>query len=442
MKETEQKIWIGDWDLSGEESFRAESHKEFNHELPIVDTLGDNRSLQLQSNRRDFLKYLGFGLGAATIAASCEIPLKRVIPYVIKPDDIVPGVANYYASSFVQGGDYCSILVKTREGRPIKIEGNDLSSVTKGGTSARAQAAVLSLYDTNRFRAPLKRSADGDTETTWEALDKQISETLTPTSRVRILTGTIMSPTSKKAIDEFKARYPNTQVISYDAVSSAALLKANEQCFGVRGIPDYHFDKAKVVVGIQADFLGTWISPVEYTKDYIINRKVNDPKHAEMSRHYQVESYFSLTGSKADNRIQIRPSEAGAAVAHVYNAVASATGGTTISAPQLDPEAAAALAKVGRTLASNRGQSLVVCGTNNIGEQTLVNRINDLLGNYGHTLDFGAVNNKRQGDESGVRQLTLDMQGNQVDALFLWGANPVYDLPNGQEIAEAIATVP
>ena len=440
MKETEQKIWIGDWDLSGDQSFVEESHKEFSKDLTIIDSFGDNRGLGLQSNRRDFLKYLGFGLGAATVAAGCEIPLKRAIPYVIKPDDIVPGVANYYATSFVQGGDYCSVLVKTREGRPIKIEGNDLSGVTKGGTSARAQAVVLSLYDTNRFRGP-QQNTDG-TEITWEALDTHIANTLTPASRVRILTGTIMSPTAKKVLSEFKIKFPNAQVISYDAVSSAALLKANEQCFGVKGTPDYYFDKAKVIVGIQADFLGTWISPVEYAKAYATNRRIKDSQNPEMSRHYQVESYFSLTGSNADNRIQIRPSEAGAAIAHLYNAVASTVGAPLVTAPQLHQETVAALTKIGRALSAQKGQSLVVCGTNNIGEQILVNRINDLLGNYGRTIDLGTVNHMRQGDESAIRQLVSDLQGNQVDALFVWGVNPVYELPNGKDIAAAIANVP
>ena len=137
-----------------------ESAKSEFVELPIVETLGDDEKAEsLTANRRDFLKYMGFGLGAATLAASCEIPMKKAIPYVTKPDAIVPGVANYYATSFVQGGDYCSVLVKTREGRPIKIEGNGLSKVTRGGTSARAQASVLSLYDSNRFQGALKDGA-------------------------------------------------------------------------------------------------------------------------------------------------------------------------------------------------------------------------------------------------------------------------------------------
>jgi len=150
MKNKSNEVWIGDAQIANDPAYLSESNQEF-HSLTVVQQLEDPSQVDLNSNRRDFLKYLGFGLGAATVAASCEIPVRKAIPYVIKPDAIVPGIATYYASSFAQGGDYCSILVKTREGRPIKIEGNSLSSVSKGGTSARAQASVLSLYDTSRI---------------------------------------------------------------------------------------------------------------------------------------------------------------------------------------------------------------------------------------------------------------------------------------------------
>lgn len=150
MKMNESTIWIGEEDLVRNPDFIAANNSELNP-VSLESILEDEKSGMVESNRRDFLKLLGFGIGAATLA-SCEIPVKKAIPYVIKPDTIVPGIANYYASSYVNGGDYCSILVKTREGRPIKIEGNALSSITKGGTNARVQAAVLSLYDYNRIK--------------------------------------------------------------------------------------------------------------------------------------------------------------------------------------------------------------------------------------------------------------------------------------------------
>jgi hypothetical protein len=150
MKQKETSVWIDEQDLTQNPEFLSKLESELSP-VALESVLEDERAGLLETNRRDFLKVLGFGIGAATLA-SCEIPVKKAIPYVIKPDAIVPGIANYYASSFVNGGDYCSILVKTREGRPIKIEGNAASAISKGGTNARVQASVLSLYDYNRTK--------------------------------------------------------------------------------------------------------------------------------------------------------------------------------------------------------------------------------------------------------------------------------------------------
>ncbi|MBK8557668.1 MAG: TAT-variant-translocated molybdopterin oxidoreductase [Lewinellaceae bacterium] len=185
-------IWVSTEDLNREESFLQSAEKEFSIEnIAEVDE-------KWTTNRRDFLKVMGFGLGAATIAASCEIPVRRAIPYVVKPADIVPGVANYFASSFVNGGDYCAILVKTREGRPIKIEGNSLSSITNGGTSARAQSLVLSLYDTRRIKQAGTISNGELAGLNWADLDNKVKGQLSLGGQVRIISNTNMSPTAKR----------------------------------------------------------------------------------------------------------------------------------------------------------------------------------------------------------------------------------------------------
>ena len=230
-------IWVSTEDLMREESFLQSAEKEFSIEN-IAESDG-----QWTASRRDFLKLLGFGLGAATVAASCEIPIKKAIPYVTKPDEIVPGVANYFASSFANGGDYCAVLVKTREGRPIKIEGNTLSNITGGGTSARAQAVVLSLYDTRRIKQGGMIDNGVVKPLSWSDLDSKIKGQLQLGGQVRIISNTNMSPTAKKALGEFQAKYPNSRVITYDPVSSAALLAANQQSFGIRAVPNYHFDQ-------------------------------------------------------------------------------------------------------------------------------------------------------------------------------------------------------
>jgi MoCo/4Fe-4S cofactor protein with predicted Tat translocation signal len=441
MKDQNKGVWIGVEDRNREPSVLEAAKKEF-HNSPELNPLENEAVAEnLSSNRRDFLKMLGFSLGAATVAAGCDAPIRKAIPYVVKPDTIVPGVATYYATSFVNGGDYCSILVKTREGRPIKIEGNSLSPITRGGTSARVQAAVLSLYDTNRLRSAGK-IVDGKLEKmSWADLDKEVASKLNAGAQVRILTNTVLSPSAKSAIAEFQGKYPNTKVVSYDPVSSSALLQANEACFGERAIPNYRFEDAKVIVSFGADFLGTWISPVEYAAQYAKGRKVADKKKPEMSWHVQVESGMSLTGSNADNRVLVKPSEQAAAVAHLYNEVARLTGGTAVNAPSVNDKAAAALTKVAARLVENKGKGLVISAGNNLGEQILINKINDLLGNLGQTIDFVEASYQRQGDDPAVRDLIREMNAGEVDALFVWGANPVYDRPDGQEFKAGLEKV-
>ena len=442
-------VWIGVDQITQSEGYREIVQEEF-HQKDLTDHLTESSTYDTSSNRRDFLKFLGFGLGAATMASSCEIPIKRAIPYVIKPDQIVPGVATYYASSFVQGGDYCSILVKTREGRPIKIEGNSLSSVTKGGTSARAQASVLSLYDTSRIKGPstiTEGTINMPTSATdgigWDGLDKAVMGKLTAAAQIRIVTHTILSPTTKKAIASFQAKYPNTEVVAYDPVSSAAMLAANEACFGIRAIPNYRFDRANTIVSFEADFLGTWISPVEYAAQYAEKRRINtNLSKATMSRHIQVETNMSLTGSNADNRILIKPSEHGAAIIAFYNEVARALGGETVAGPELNAEQSAKIKKVAAEVLADPKNALVISGSNNLGEQTLINATNYLLGNIGQTIDFAAVSYQRQGDDRSVTRLIEEMNSGRVDALFIMdGANPAYDIPNANLFAESAAKV-
>ncbi len=440
MKDQNNKIWIGMDDLTDSSFYQESAQNEFN-EVPIVDTLANKEVLETEASRRDFLKYLGFGLGAATLAAGCDIPVRRAIPYVVKNDELVPGVATYYASSFVNGGDYCAILVKTREGRPIKIEGNSLSEVTKGGTSARVQASVLSLYDYNRLKGPARVENERPSGISWEEIDKNVRGGLNEGSKIVIVANTILSPTSKKALEDFTFKYPNTEVVMYDPISASAMLQANEECFGDKVIPDYHFDHAKVIVSFGADFLGTWISPVEYAADYVKNRKIKDIEHAEMSRHIQFESQMSLTGSNADHRVFVKPSEQGAAIANLYNEIASLNGSPSISAPSVNEKAADSIRKIARELNAHKGEALVVAGSNNIGEQVLVNAINNLLGSYGSTISFTNASLQRQGIDRDVQGLIRDMNAGSVDAVFVWGANPAFDLPNSEAFAEGLSKV-
>ena len=420
MKKQNNNIWIGTDQLENSADYRAATDVE-------VAQQQQNENPRLEATRRDFLKYLGFGVTAATIA-SCDIPVRKAIPYVSKPDTIVPGVASYFASTFVQGGDYVPVLVKTREGRPIKIEGNSLSPITEGGTSARAQASVLSMYDTSRYDGPgrisggvMDRKRIYADNPSWEVLDAEIGDRLRDARQIRILSHTILSPSLKAAIRDFKNRMPgNTVLVQYDPISSSALLDAHASAFGVRAVPHYRFDNANVIVGFNADFLGTWISPVEYARQYAYGRRTNGSR---MSRHIQVEGHMSLTGSNADNRIMVKPSEQGQAILALYNAIVG--GG---SAAQLDRATAAKIEAVAEELRAARGSALVVSGSNNLYEQQLVIAINRALGSYGSTIETNRWSLQRQGSDQDMARFIQELESGAVDAVIvLDGANPAYD---------------
>ena len=446
MKQNED-IWISAEDLGGDEKLVRESQKEF-YDLPILNDLSDDKVVgeySAQTNRRDFLKYLGFSVGAATIAAACDTPVRKAIPYVDKPEAIVPGIATYYASSFVRGGDYCPILVKTREGRPIKIEGNTMASFGGGGTTARAQASVLDLYDVGRLRAPSSKDVDGiRSDLNWADLDNAVSARMIGARSIRIVSHTNISPLFHAAVEKFTARYRGAKLVTYDPVSSSALLLAHEQAFGDRIVPGYHFDKADLIVNFGADFLGTWIAPSIFAAQYAKRRKVKGDDSTGVSRMVQFESAMSYTGSNADHRILIKPSEQGLAIAKLHNAIAAKVGGATIqiSGTLSNPKAEKAIASVADDLMQASGSSIVLSGSNNTAEQLLVIAINKHLGNYGQTVDQDNPYYLRQGVDKEMSDFVDELGAGSVDAvIFVGDANPVYDHPRGEQIAAALEDI-
>lgn len=409
----DKKHWQSFGELNNSEAFQQSSKDEFREELPFESA--DNGFLETKAPRRDFLKYLGFSTAAAAVAASCEVPVKKAIPFANRPEDIVPGVSNYYATTYVQDGDAVSVVAKVRDGRPIKIEGNELSSITKGGTSARVQASVLDLYDGARLRFP---TVDGK-EVTFESIDQTITNALASVSNIILLTSTINSPSALAVIEQFKAKYPTAKHITYDAISYTGILKANEATYGKKVIPNYKFDNAKVIVSLGADFLGTWISPIEFAKQYAKGKKISDT-NLEMSKHFHFESVASLTGSNADERYLHRPSETGA----IATALLAAVNGSAINLT--DNKLKAAVEKVAKKLLENKGQSLVVAGSNDVNIQIVVNAINEAILSNGKTIDWSVANNVRKGDDADFIGLVDAMNVGTVGALIVYGANPVY----------------
>ncbi|HEX2607721.1 MAG TPA: TAT-variant-translocated molybdopterin oxidoreductase, partial [Flavisolibacter sp.] len=434
----EKKYWQNLAELNNKEGAKKLAQNEFREELPFEDLDGKGL-MDAKTPRRDFLKYLGFSTMAATLAASCENPVRKAMPYVNRPENVTPGVAKFYATTYVQDGDALPVVAKVRDGRPIKIEGNELCSFTKGGTSPRAQASVLDLYDMYRLTNPKRKAGLAFQEIpTYEQLDTQVANAMSGLggAPVVLLTSTIVSPSTKQIIAEFLGRYPGSRHVQYDAVSYSGMLMANEATTGKRAIPSYQFDRAKVIVSLGADFLGTWLSPVEFARGYSYGRKI-DEKNPVMSKHYQFESYLSMTGANADERYTHRPSETGA----VAVALLAALGGQ-VSGPALaDANLRTAIQKVANDLKANAGAGLVVCGSNDPNVQVVVNAINSAIGAYGTTINSGVSLNYRQGIDGDMVNLVNQMNAGQVGALLIYGANPVYDYFEADKFKTGLAKV-
>ena len=428
------KYWHSFGEENDPEKFQQLTQDEFKEELPFEDF--DGKLVDAKAPRRDFLKYLGFSTAAATLAASCKIPVRKAVPFANKPENTVPGVPKYYATTYVQEGDVIPVLAKVRDGRPIKIEGNDLCSFTGGGTSARAQASVLDLYDMYRLRFPQHKTKDGKFEElpTFEQADKLIGAAVTGLggASVVLLTSTVVSPSTKEII----AKFPNLKHVQYDAISYSGLLQANEASGFGKKIPSYKFDAAKVIVSLGADFLGTWLSPVEFARDYAKGRKI-DEKSPAMSKHYQFESHLSNTGACADERFTHRPSETGAVVL----ALAAELGIEGTSSSVTDEKLKGAIRTVAGKLKEANGEALVVCGSNDKNIQVIVNAINNAIGAYGKTIDWSSSVNYRQGIDKDMADLVDQMDAGQVGALFVYGANPAYNYHNAEKFKSAIKKV-
>ena len=309
-----KKYWKSEAELNPNDSIvETLRQNEFSEEIPVDEFLGDKETLSASTtNRRDFLKYIGFSTAAASLAA-CEGPVIKSIPYVVQPDRIVPGVADYYATTIANGFDFASILVKTREGRPIKIENNTYAAVN-GGANARVQASVLSLYDSKRLQGP---SLEGKA-ISWEDMDAQVKAKLGSLNnagkQIALLTQTYASPSTARLVAAFKATYGTVNHVTYDAISEDAALSAFEARYGERAMADYDFEKAGLIVSFGADFLADWQGG-GYDGGYAKGRV---PKKGKMSKHVQLEANMSLTGANADHRIPLKPSDQKIALAKLY----------------------------------------------------------------------------------------------------------------------------
>jgi len=391
---------------------------EFVEPIPTDEFLGDKETLETSSTtRRDFLKYVGFTTAAASLAA-CEGPVIKSIPYVVAPDEIVPGVANYYATTVADGFDFANVLVKTREGRPIKIERNDLA--VNGSVNARTQASVLSMYDLKRLRGPQIKGETVD----WDAFDSAVAEKMTAMAGkdVVLLTQTFASPSTSKLIQDFTSKFSNVRHVVYDTVNASQAVDAFQAKFGMRALPDYDFSKAEVIVSVGADFLGDWQGG-GYDSGYAKGRVPHDGK---MSKHFQFEANMSLSGANSDVRVPATPSEQVAIVKAL-------TGG---SMSGLSERAAAAVTAAKKHLTRAGSKGVVLTGLNDLELQKRVLDYNATS----EVMDTAKPRMTVTGSASQVAKVMNDVIGGSVKGLITVGVDPVYSFPDAR-FAEAYSNL-
>jgi MoCo/4Fe-4S cofactor protein with predicted Tat translocation signal len=424
-----KKYWKSVEELENSSIVEALRNNEFVEEIPTDEFLGNADALASSgTSRRDFLKYVGFSTAAVTLAA-CEGPVHKSIPYVLQPEQIIPGVADYYATTVFDGFDFANLLVKTREGRPIKIENNTISGA-KFSANARIHASILGLYDSMRLKAPKLDGKDSN----WSAVDLKIKSSLAEAKanggQVILLTNTLASPSTEKLIGEFIAKNPNAKHVVYDAVSSSDALDAFETVYGERALVDYDFSKSSLIVSVGADFLGDWQGG-GYDAGYAKGRI---PQNGKMSRHFQFESNMTLSGAAADKRVPMTTADQKQALVQIYNIVVGA------SIPvSLDAKFKTEVVKAAQQLKAAGTKGILVSGIEDKNAQLLVLAINQALAS--EAFSTAGTRQIRKGSDAVVSQLLKDMNAGSVHTLIMSGVNPVYTLADSASFVSGLKKV-
>lgn len=364
--------------------------------------------LKGETSRRDFLKWLGFSSASVTLAA-CKGPVIKSIPYVVKPDNITPGIPNYYASTMIDSFDIGSVVVKTREGRPIKIEPNSYSEYFNT-TSARIQSSLLSLYDEERFKNPFLKGK----KSSWKEIDNYIIQHLKYLSKSKkniiFLSYSFPSFSTKKLIQDFKKKYPYTKWITYDPISYSKALDASKEIFGVRGFPIFDLKKSELIVSFDADFLGDW-SPENMSKSYVYNR---NPKK-NMMQHIQIESNMTITGANADIRLSKKPSDIKKMLLEIFKNIFLG------KKPQDEETEKIAL------LINKMGSKSVIIADGDQESYELSFLINRKINSQALQKDKYIIS--KESNDNEFNNLLKNLEKENVGGLFIHNVNPIYSLP-------------
>lgn len=461
------------WKTLEQKAGDADAIAAAQREFYVLPKDAEEKDVQNPVERRDFLKLLGMGAAMSAIAACARRPVEKIIPYLVKPEEITLGMPNWYASTCTACPAACGALVKTTEGRPIKLEGNTQHPVSKGGLCARGQASVLNVYDPQRLRTPvaMKRPGSGSGAgkpgqgdvLSWGGVDTIIGTALDQISdgrgTIRLLMASTTSLATLAAVSQFLGAFKNGKLVTFDPVSYENIVKAQELAYGTAVLPRYRFDKANYILSFGADFLGNWISPVEFTKGFAERRSLLG-KSKTMSRFVAVESVPTITGSNADRSVPVKPGDELAvamAITHTLATQHGADAAVTQAVSGFDAKTVAAqtgidekiIVQIATELWAHRGNSLVVGGQAAPGSsaalalEVVVALLNSILGNDGVTVDGTARPSLQgQGSYAALLDLITEMKRGDVDLLMIHNVNPIYSVPTSLGFADAMTQVP
>ena len=436
-------------------------------------------SESLTMNRRDFMRVSGVAAATAAMStAACREPQREIVPYVDRPEEVRIGNFQEYASTCNACPAKCGLRIKSRAGRPVKLEGNDQHPVNRGGLCARGQASYMDLYDPDRLRHPVQPDNGDGTEIDWDDVDAQVGDAVDAArngASVRFLTDARTGPATRGLIEEIVDDLPDARHVVYEPMADEPTVAASEATYGDAHMPHYRFDRAEFILSLGSDFLGTWLSPVEFTRDFADGRdffeaeqqheEVPDPDYdPDMNRMVAFEPTMTVTGVNADDRYRVRPDDL------VYLALGLAhelfqqhdPGGIPGGAVQaalapFDVESVAdrlgadvdanLLRDIAAELAAHQGSSLVIAGgassnsAGGIGLETAVNLLNAALQNDGQTVDRTRPSYQAPGGDTQLLELIDEMEAGGVDLLIVDGPNPVYSHPDSDRVADALDQV-
>ena len=427
--------WRSLTELSGGAAFRAHAEREFPFlgKLPAAD-------------RRQFLKLMGASLALGGLTG-CRWPRETIVPYAKRPNGRVPGVPVYFASTVERGGVGLGVLVKSYDGRPLKIEGSEAHPDSLGATDAFTQAAVLEMYDPDRSTRPVERAGGAATPGSWQAFDafaaRHFAELKSAAGAgLCVLSQASFSPTLTRLRQQMRTSLPRAQWFEYEPLSRDNEHAGTKRAFGKPYRTILDFDQADVIAAFDDDFLLAHPAAVRYTRGFARQRTADGGK---MNRLYVVEGGLSLTGSNADQRYPTRPSRIGAALVDVARALAAE--GLDLPAAAKSAlgdagEAHGAAADVAKDLLAHRGHGAITVGPRQPAEvHALAALLNGALGNVGHGVRYVPVED-RPSHVDALASLAAKMAAGEVRTLLILGGNPVYDAPVDLEFARKLESVP